>query len=346
MRRLEEAWIDLNDYESVLIIKPSSLGDIVHAIPCAGILKKRYPHLKIRWLANTEWMSLVENHPWIDEVIEYPRRQFRGLSGMIRAWRWYRAFLAKYGSKKELSLDLQGLLRSGVMSVASGCEVRVGMSDSREGARLWMTNVVEVEETAHSVDRYLQSLKVFGIEIDSQEVEFFINAKVELKDRLKVEGDYILLHPWSRGEGKSLSLDQIIEFCNGLKGHQILLVGHSPVMSLDETARLTQMEHVLNLTHQTSLLELVKLSQEACFCVSVDSGPLHLAAAVNPRCLGLYFWSDPRKVGPYSGCAWVWKAGVIGKRMDLSAGVCSSVTGLENSHLKDLVRFLRGQLEK
>ena len=73
----------LRDFRSALIVKPSSLGDIVHTLPAVHALRQAHPHLKLRWLANTEWTPLIQGSPLIDEVIPFPRKQFRGLAGLL-----------------------------------------------------------------------------------------------------------------------------------------------------------------------------------------------------------------------------------------------------------------------
>ena len=115
---------------------------------------------------------------------------------------------------------------------------------------------------------------------------------------------FILLHPYARGAGKSLDADQIRQLCEMLAPHPVVLagVGQSPE-ALPSS--------VVDLTGRTTLLQLIHLLRQARTVISVDSGPMHLAAAVGARLLSIHTWSDPRKVGPYFEAASIWQGGEI-----------------------------------
>jgi heptosyltransferase I len=86
--------------------------------------------------------------------------------------------------------------------------------------------------------------------------------------------------------------------------------------------------------------------RRARFCISVDSGPMHIAAAVNDRTLGLHTWSDPRRVGPYNPRAWVWKAGRIARRTDFSDAECRAETTISAAAGREIAAFVAAELEK
>ena len=306
----------LRDFQSALIVKPSSLGDIVHTLPAVKAIREAHPHLKLRWLANTEWTPLIQGSPLIDEVIPFPRKRFRGLAGLLRFWNWRREWMLMPREEPEIVLDFQGLLRSGIVSRWRGSEAVIGLSDAREGARYFYTHIVPVNAGAHAVDRYLEMPRAFGIEVSAEEVSFDLAegsqpVGVDLNWR-----ESVVLHPWSRGNGKSLSDEALAALCKALAPRPVVLVG------MHEGAKVPLETHVTDLSNRTSLAELVWIMRQAGWVISVDSGPMHIGAAVNPRTLGLYTWSDPRKVGPYPATADVWKAGRIAKRTEFSAEEC------------------------
>ena len=111
---------DLRDFASVLIVKPSSLGDIVHALPVAHAIKAAHPHLKLRWIAKPEWLPLIEGSPDVDEVIAFPQKEFRGIAGKARALAWAARWNKAEREEPEMILDLQGLLRSALISSGRG----------------------------------------------------------------------------------------------------------------------------------------------------------------------------------------------------------------------------------
>lgn len=301
---------DLADFQSALVIKPSSLGDIVHTLPAVHALKQARPYLRIRWVANSEWTPLLEGAPFLDSVIAFPRKSFRGPLAMIRAARWALSELPPV-FKPEIVLDFQGLFRSGVLARASGSRPVIGLSDSREGSRFFHDRILPVDPAAHAVDRYLSVPRAFGIQVDADSLRFPL-APGCLPAGWPQRDDLIVVHPWSRGAGKSLSPEALQALCDALAPRPVVLVGMT-----DEKSR-PQGGHIIDFSHRTHLAELVACLRSARWVVSVDSGPMHIAAAVNDRTLGIHTWSDPRKVGPYNPRAWVWKVGRIAHRADFS----------------------------
>ena len=99
---------------SILIVKPSSLGDIVHTLPAVAAIKAHWPGAHLRWIVNPEWAPLLEGNPHVDEVVIFPRRDFRGVRGLMRIAPWARALRERINA--DLVLDFQGLLRSALIA--------------------------------------------------------------------------------------------------------------------------------------------------------------------------------------------------------------------------------------
>jgi heptosyltransferase-1 len=310
---------DLARFRSVLIVKPSSLGDIVHALPAVAALRETMPGAVFRWLANREWTPLLEGAPVVDEVIPFPRRDFRGSGLLLRFPGWLRGWRRLPREEPELVVDLQGLLRSGIVSRARGANWVAGMSDSREGARFFHDQRVAVDPGAHAVDRCLAVARALGAPTPAPgAVEFPLPAG-RRPAGWPAGARVVALHPFSRGRGKALSADALGALIRALGGAPVVLLGVNPdplPFALPPT--------VTDLTGRTTLGELIWCLREAAAVISVDSGPMHLAAAVNPRALGIHTWSDPRQVGPYPASAVVWKAGRIAPWRELPAGVCET----------------------
>src|SRR5947209_12618358 len=134
--------LPLQDYpaRSIALIKPSALGDIIHALPVLTALRRRFPRAHITWIVNRGYEALLLGHPDLDEVLPFDRHASR--AGLWQASAGFAGFLSKIRRKSfDLVVDLQGLLRSGIMTVATGARYRVGMSSAREGARLFYTHL-------------------------------------------------------------------------------------------------------------------------------------------------------------------------------------------------------------
>lgn len=320
----------------VLVIKPSSLGDIVHTLPAVAWLKQNWPLARVHWVANTEWTPLLQGSPLLESVIPFPRQQFRGLGGLARARRWFRDFAETMARQRPVAaLDFQGLLRSAWLAKRSGAPCRLGLDDAREGARFFYHHRAAVRGCRHAVDRYLALVRL-------------LQPSASAEDALR--GDWLpagrplssvppepfwLIHPFSRGQGKSLGWHDVLVLAEGLKNRPVVVVGRTA----DPAPPLPA--HVLNLANQTSLEELVFVIRRAAGVISVDSGPMHLASALHRPLLSIHTWSDPRKVGPYDAGAWIWKGGRILRRDAVDDSLAALRNAPGTADLQNIADFAR-----
>jgi len=293
--------------KSILIIKPSSLGDVVHTLPAVASIREANPKAEITWVINPEWAPVLRGNKSIDHVHIFPRGKLSGfgMPGSLLPW------LRKTRKlQPDAALDFQGLLRSALIGRISQARDFYGMSDAREGARLFYDHVVKVNRHEHAVERYLKLVESFGAAIERP-----LNFPLPSGDpmpRFDESIPYVLLHPFARGRQKSLTDSTIESFCRAFAPARVVLAGRT-----QRTFPLP--ENCVSLLNQTSILQLIWLIRAARFTVSVDSGPMHIAAAISDRLVSIHTWSDPRKVGPYNPNAWVWKNRELGQVQDLQA---------------------------
>jgi ADP-heptose:LPS heptosyltransferase len=280
-----------------LIIKPSSLGDVVHTLSAVALLRDSHPDAEITWVINPEFAPLLRGNSDVNHVHVFPRREFRGLGAPWNLLQWWKTTKLL---EPDLALDFQGLLRSALIAKISRAKEIYGMSDAREGSRWFYDRVAKVDPRSHAVERYLKLAECAGATVDES-----LRCPIPTGDPLpRFDGypPFILLHPFARGGGKSLSNAVIEEFCYAFSPTRVVIVGQSQ-------HKIEPPENCIELTSQTSLLQLIWLIRAACFVVSVDSGPMHIAAALTDNLLSIHTWTDPRRVGPYNPDAWVWKNG-------------------------------------
>lgn len=290
----------------ILLIKPSSMGDVIHALPVVAALHEAWPDAEIRWLIQPAWRDLVEGHPGVTQTISFPRENFRGWKGWLRSLLWART-LRRWRS--DVAIDLQGLLRSALMARCSGANKIVGLSNAREGASLFYSAVANVNKKDHAVNQLLAVLDIMGI--PKPKVPQFILPQGTLPSSFLISQPFVVLHPYARGEGKELTQEQVIAFAESLNHIPIVLVGKGKTMS-------GLPRNVLDWSGRTTLLELIAIFRQASFIVSSDSGPMHLAAALQPaRTLAIHRWSDPLRVGPWFEESWVWKHGMLKRKKEL-----------------------------
>src|ERR1700759_4994405 len=123
-----------NHVRSILIIKPSSLGDVVHTLPAVAAIRDAYPASTITWVINPEWAPLLRGNQDVNHVHIFPRGEFRGLgaAGSLLPWVKQTKLI-----QPDVALDFQGLLRSALIAKASRAKEIYGLSDGREGSRFF-----------------------------------------------------------------------------------------------------------------------------------------------------------------------------------------------------------------
>jgi heptosyltransferase I len=304
-RRCQEACRRHNilnvDFEprSILIIKPGSLGDIVHTLPAVALVREAHPHAEITWVINPELAPLLRGNPDVNHVHFLPRGELRGLSAPKSLVPWLKKTREM---RPDLALDFQGQRRSALIAKISGAKEVCGMSNALTGASWFYDRVARVDRRSHAVERYLKLAECVGATVGET-----LRCSIPSGDplpRFDAHPPFVLLHPFARGQDKSLSNAVIEEFCRSLAPTRVVIVGQS-------RSRINPPENCVDLTKQTSLLQLIWLIRVARFVVSVASSPMHIAAAVTANLLSIHTLTDPRRIGPYNPDAWVWKRGQL-----------------------------------
>lgn len=319
---------------SLLVVKPSSLGDIVHAIPAVVSLHRSLPGAAIHWIVNTEWEPLLGGMPFVQPV-PFPRKAFTGAGGCYAARRWARENLRSL--EPDLAIDFQGLIRSAWLTRMSRAGSVAGFRQAREGAWLFYDKAVPVADwkTRHAMDRCLALAEACGAPRPG-EPEFLLPEGDPVDESLLAGLPGIVLHPFSRGKGKSLSPSEVIDFCKMLHPLRVVVVG-SPV---EEPLALPS--NAVDLLGKTSLPQLIRLIRDARWTVSVDSGPMHLAAGVTGRLVSIHTWSDPRMVGPCRLDAWVFREGHLLQVREIAPGQFPEQRG-RRRHYAEAPRLLDQQ---
>lgn len=289
----------------VCIIKPSALGDVVNAFSALSALRAIWPETRITWVINASLRGLVDGHPELDDVVLYDRARTnfrpRGIATFVR-------FLAQLRrGHYDLAIDLQGLLRSGLMTAATRAPIRVGLADAREGASLFYTHRVSPPPTAtHAVDRLLSIAESFGADISSPR---FVVAAGEA-DRAwaqevlsGVPTPRLMLNMGARWQTKRWPPEHFAEVARRAVarfGAGLVIVGSPEDRPIVEAFR----RHLgaiplVDLCGRTTLPQLAAAAAAVDLVLSNDSGPLHLATAAGARVVGIYTCTSPALNGPY-----------------------------------------------
>lgn len=284
----------------VCLIKPSALGDVVHALPVLPALRALWPEATIAWVVNRSLRGLLDGHPYLNEVIAYERKGASPFS--------FAQFLTALRHRRfDLTIDLQGLLRSGIMTTATGAPVRLGPKDAREGASLAYSHVYDAPRAeVHAVDRYLFAASLFGADVTDPQ---FVVATSD-DDRhwacellAQVPRPRIVLNTGARWLTKRWPPQHFAEIARRLvatRGAGLIAVGAPEDQPLVDALRdgLAPIP-LLDLCGRTTLPQLAALAAESDLFLSNDTGPLHLAAAAGAKVIGIYTCTSPRLTGPY-----------------------------------------------
>jgi ADP-heptose:LPS heptosyltransferase len=204
--------------------------------------------------------------------------------------------------RPDLALDFGGLLSSALVAKTSGAKEVCGMSNGFPGVVWLYDRVAPCNRRGHAVERFVKLAECAGA-VGGTSLRCSIPSGDPLP-RFDPHPPFVLLHPFAHGQDKSLSNAVIEEFCRALAPTRVIVVGQA-------RSTINTPENCVDLTRQTSLLQLIWLIRVARFVVSVESGPMHIAAALTGNLLSIHTWTDPRRVGPYNPDNWVWKHGQL-----------------------------------
>ncbi|HUC49628.1 MAG TPA: lipopolysaccharide heptosyltransferase II [Xanthobacteraceae bacterium] len=319
------------DFAKILLIKLSAVGDVVHAIPLLNKLRQRYPQARIDWLATPAVAELLANNPAISNVIEFVRDEWSKPWQLAPYASAARLIAQLRAVRYDLVLDLQGQLRSGVFAFGCGAPMRIGFDrprasrwqalqrkipdearrhawqGAREGSFLAYTHHVDLPTLdIHPVDRYLRFGALLGLDTKSADFTFPIPA--EATNRIDALLDYyeiaksplVVMAPGTNWQTKQWRSDAFADVARHFLGKKfaVTLIGSGGEHELcAEVAKLAP--GAINLAGETTLTELAALIRRGTICVSNDSGPMHMAVALDRPVIAVFGPTDPVWAGPY-----------------------------------------------
>jgi ADP-heptose:LPS heptosyltransferase len=274
----------------LLLIKPSSFGDIVNALPALETLYRSWPQTRIDWIVKPEWAQLLENHPMLHDLLLFPRNRRE----------WFERVRDLRIRRYDMTIDLQGLLRSGLLGLMSGAPVRVGFANAREGSRWCYTHrIATTGGVIHAVERHLQLLSHMGLSTNGVR-NFPLPQRPEADEWFKQlcvqEGIHprqpvCVIHPATRRVTKQWPIERFAELVVRLirdPACRVVLVSGRAEAQQTEGLRRQVEGRVIDLSGKTTLPQLAPLLRRATVLVTNDSGPMHLAAAGDLTGMGMW----------------------------------------------------------
>jgi heptosyltransferase I len=291
----------------IALIKPSALGDIIHSLPVLTALRQRFPRAHLAWVVNRAYAPLLQGHPDLDEIIPFDRHLLRQswLYGAQTSLRFLRGLRSHHF---DLVVDLQCLLRTGIMALATGARCRLGLSSAREGAAYCYTHLIDdhrADGNVHAVERYWRVAQALGSASRQRHFRLRIDPAARRWAQELLRG---CPRPWlAVGVGARWLTKrwppeffaELVRRAQAQTGGTALFVGAADEAVLARQAAGLLTGPVCQLAGKTTLPQLVALLAEVDVMLANDTGPLHLAVGLGRAVVAPYTCTLVRATGPY-----------------------------------------------
>jgi len=289
----------IKDPRKILIIKPSSLGDVVHSLPFLNVIRTYFLKAEIHWVIAKGLEGLLERHPMVNKLWIINKdawKKIKNVKGTINELKGLFKELKK--EKFDLVVDLQGLLRSGILTSATSAPVRIGFAEAREGSKFFYTHKVKGGRNIHAVDRYLKIADFLGCDITDIRFPFPLHFKSSIITNYSLPEDYAVIVPGARWKTKVWPSKKFGKLSSKLPIMTVIVGSKTDIDVANEIVALSK-GNAISLAGKTDLKELIEVIRNARFMVSNDSGPMHIAAALGIPVFAIFGPTDPLRTGPY-----------------------------------------------
>lgn len=299
---------DLSQLERLLIVKLSSIGDVIHALPVSAALGEAFPHLQLTWLVEETAAPLVRHNPYLTDVIVLPDYQQWSVTpkGIKRFFSFGQELRAR---RFDVALDLQGLTRSAFLTWMAGAPQRFGWDWLRELATFFVTRVPRQKRSVHVVDQLLDVARFLGA--TPHEVKFPLvipdeedNRAVELLQEVQTAPSqpFLAINPTGERVQKGWGLERLVGLLDALaRGMDlpVVLIGGPGDHAIGRAIQVLTRKPPANLIGRTNLLQLAAILRRAAVHLGGDTGSVHLAAALGTRVVAVYGRTNPVRLAPY-----------------------------------------------
>ncbi|MEQ1887097.1 MAG: glycosyltransferase family 9 protein [Bryobacteraceae bacterium] len=277
----------------ILIVKLSSMGDVIHTLPAACSLKSSYPEAEVSWLVRPRWAALLEDNPYLDEVIPLQRSvpAAMQMASKLRLRRF------------DIVVDFQGLIQSALVAAAVRPRKLFGFGRNtirEKPAALLYSETTEATE-GHVVERNLKLAAAAGATVILRDFPLPQGAPEPAGPHSTLpDGDFILASPQAGWGAKQWPVEYWSQLAQKLA---LPLVLNGPPSALEELKAVKG-----TLTHLSGIPGLIHATRRARAVIGLDSGPMHLAAALGKPGIAIFGPTDPVRNGPYGGSLRVLRA--------------------------------------
>lgn len=292
----------------ILIVKPSSLGDVIQALPVLRLLKRHLPASEIHWWLDSTLLPLLDGDPDLAGLIPFERKRW------IKPVHWpelLRTIRHTRARGFDWVIDLQGLARSASLAWLAQGDLLIGLDDAREGARgFYDIAVRRASRHTHAVDWYLAALPPLGVPVHRDFTWLPERPAIAAAMAVKWPVDqhpWVALQPGARWDNKRWPVEYFAELVRlGLRARPDLrfaILGSRNDDSLGQVIQAAAPGQTLNLCGRTTLAEMVEWVRRCRLMVTNDTGPMHVAAALGKPMVAIFGPTEPRRTGPHGRLA-------------------------------------------
>ena len=281
----------------ILIIKPSSLGDIIHSLPFLHAVRNRFPNAEIHWVVAKGLHPLLLNHPLIDRLWIMDKDRWKRPGNILRSLKEIILFGRDLAAQRfDVSIDLSGLLRSGLITWASGAKVKLGFIESDEFSPLFYTHKIQGGKEIHAIDRYLKIAAFMGC--DTNIIEYPLPRFTPAPLPPSLPPKYIVIAPSAGKEANRWPAQRFGRLAARLPLPSVVISSPADERIAQEVVRASQ-GRAISLAGRTTLEELFALIRPARFFITNDTGPMHIAVALSVPIFAIFGPANPIRTGPY-----------------------------------------------
>ncbi|MEN2985307.1 MAG: glycosyltransferase family 9 protein [Thermodesulfovibrionaceae bacterium] len=286
----------LKKVEKVLIVKPSSLGDIVHSLAFANTLKENFPYVRIHWVVAKEFEDLLCCHPLVEKIFIIDKSKWKNLKNSLNTIKDLVSLRKRLRREKyDIVFDLQGLFRSGLITSFTEASLKIGFTEGRELSPIFYNKKFSSPLNKHAVMRYLDIAKNIGCKVNS--VKFPLPASIK-PNWLSNYKDFVGIVISARWQSKNWPLSYFIELIDLLPYNFILVGSNSDISDATKIEKASKGK-AISYAGKTSLRELIAVFENSFFVISPDTGAMHLAVACGKKVVALFGPTDPVRTGPF-----------------------------------------------
>jgi heptosyltransferase I len=295
---------------NILIVKLSAIGDVIHTLPSLAEIRRLYPDAHITWVVEEAAADLVKNHPFLDSVLISRRKSWIKdfKSGTVKQpIKEFFSFIKILRKRRyDLVIDFHGLLKSSIIVFLSLGKRKLGYDSLQELSGLFLSEKIPEDMNKHAVDRYLDFPRYLGAKAGS--AQFVLPFNKETKEKAQSllrknnleDKKFIAINPvalWDTKLWNDAKFAHLADLINNELLMKVVFTGSEKELLENITSRMTSAS--INLGGATTLLDLAYIYKKAQIVITTDSGPMHLAAAVETPVVALFGPTDPARTGPY-----------------------------------------------